>query len=131
MGGAKSEGSHILEEVVHDIGQERIEAFRRLSAEWKAQAAYLSSPTAIAALPAYMEIMNMGMAAVPLILDDLRREPDHWFVALKRITGEDPVPDEARGDLDRMAEAWLNWGLTHGIRFEPLVHTGTPASGTR
>ena len=37
-------------------------------------------------------------------------KPDHCFVALMRITGEDPVPDEAKGDLDRMAEAWLSWG---------------------
>ena len=48
-------------------------------------------------------------------MDELRREPDHWFVALKRITGADPVPAEARGDLDRMAEAWLNWSRDHGI----------------
>jgi hypothetical protein len=42
-------------------------------------------------------------------------DSDHWFVALKRIAGEDPVPPQARGDLDRMAEAWLSWGRDHGI----------------
>jgi hypothetical protein len=89
--------------------------FRRLTDEWKSQAEFLSSPTAIAALPAYQAIIAMGPAAIPLILDELRREPDHWFVALKRITGEDPVPDEARGNLDLMAQAWLRWGRSHGI----------------
>jgi hypothetical protein len=92
------------------------EVFRRLAAEWKSQAEFLASPTAIANLPAYQAILAMGSAAVPLILGELRREPDHWFVALKRITGEDPVPQEARGDLDRMADAWLDWGRAHGVQ---------------
>jgi hypothetical protein len=91
------------------------EDFRRLTAEWKGQAEFLSSPTAIAELPAYRAIIDMGSAAIPLILGELGREPDHWFVALKRITGEDPAPEDARGDLDRMAQAWLTWGRLHGI----------------
>jgi PHD/YefM family antitoxin component YafN of YafNO toxin-antitoxin module len=73
------------------------EEFGRLAAEWKSQSEFLPSPTAIAGLPAYQAIIRMGQAAVPLILGELRREPDHWFVALKRITGEDPVPKDARG----------------------------------
>jgi PHD/YefM family antitoxin component YafN of YafNO toxin-antitoxin module len=91
------------------------EEFGRLAAEWKSQSEFLASPTAIAGLPAYRAIIEMGQAAVPLILGELRREPDHWFVALKRITGEDPVPEDARGEIDRMAEAWLSWGHVHGI----------------
>lgn len=89
--------------------------FRRLATEWKSQSEFLASPSAIAGLPAYQAIIEMGQAAVPLILGELRREPDHWFVALKRITGADPVPADARGDIDRMAEAWLNWSRGHGI----------------
>jgi hypothetical protein len=93
------------------------EGFNRLAAEWKSQAEFLSSPTKIAELPAYRAIIAMGPAAVPLILNELRREPDHWFIALKRITGADPVPEDARGDIDRMGAAWLNWGQMHGVRF--------------
>ncbi len=92
------------------------ERFSDLAAEWKSQAEFLASPTKIAELPAYRAIIAMGPAAVPLILNELRREPDHWFIALKRITGEDPVPENARGDIDRMGEAWLNWGHMHGVR---------------
>lgn len=91
------------------------EDFRRLTDEWKSQSKFLSSPTAIAALPAYQAIIALGPAAIPLILEELRREPDHWFVALKRITGEDPVPEDARGNLDLMTQAWLRWGSSHGI----------------
>jgi hypothetical protein len=96
-------------------GESVCEDFRRLADEWKAQAEFLASPTAIAALPAYLAIIAMGPAAVPFILDELRREPDHWFVALKRITGEEPVPEEERGNIEAMAQTWLRWGRLHGI----------------
>ena len=99
----------------HTVSREN---FNRLAAEWKSQAEFLASPTKIAELPAYQAIIAVGPAAVPLILNELHIEPDHWFVALKRITGEDPVPEDARGDIDRMAEAWLDWGHTHGVRSE-------------
>jgi hypothetical protein len=91
-----------------------VEEFHRLATEWKSQSEFLASPTAIAELPAYQAIIKMGRAAVPLILGELRREPDHWFVALRRITGEDPVPENARGDIELMANAWLKWGRDHG-----------------
>jgi hypothetical protein len=89
--------------------------FRRLADEWKSQAEFLSSPTAVAALPAYQAIIAMGPTAIPLIPDESRREPDHWFVGLERITGEGPVPEDSRGNLDLMAQAWLRWGRSHGI----------------
>jgi hypothetical protein len=64
-------------------GADDIEKFRRLTAEWKSQAEFLASPTAIADLSAYRAIIAMGSTAVPFILGELRRDPDHWFVALK------------------------------------------------
>ncbi len=51
----------------------------------------------------------MGKAAVPLILDELRTDPRHWFPALQEITGENPVPLEDRGVVRKMAAAWLEW----------------------
>ena len=33
---------------------------------------------------------------IPLILAELKREPDHWFKSLREITGENPVPAEHR-----------------------------------
>ena len=89
--------------------------FARLSDEWKSQARFFSSPTAMADLPSYQQIIGMGQDAVPLILADLRQGPDHWFIALGRITGASPVPREAYGNMDRMTEAWLQWGREHGI----------------
>jgi hypothetical protein len=108
-----------VSEMVHEQrppdGVSGCEDFQRLADEWKSQAEFLASSTAIAALTAYQAIIAVGAAAVPLILGELRREPDHWFGALKRITGEDPVSEEARGNVNLMARAWLRWGQLHGI----------------
>lgn len=63
--------------------------------------------------PSYQRIVAMGARAVPLILSEMEREgdePDQWFWALHAITGADPVPFDARGDVVQMAEAWLEWG---------------------
>ena len=89
--------------------------FQRLAAEWKAESAVLSSPTAAAMLPSYQQIIGMGERAVPLILEELRREPDLWFWALKSITAVDPVPPELAGNIDAMARCWVEWGVAEGL----------------
>jgi len=57
----------------------------------------------------------MGPAALPLIFKELRREPDHWFWALKAITNKDPVPEDHRGRMKLMAEDWLRWAEQNGF----------------
>ena len=56
----------------------------------------------------------MGNPAVPLLLEELRREPDHWFWALEAITQENPVPEDAAGKVRLMAQAWVEWGAREG-----------------
>jgi hypothetical protein len=58
----------------------------------------------------------MGERAVPLLLGELRQEPDDWFWALHAITRASPVPEESRGNLRAMAAAWLQWGLQKGYK---------------
>src|SRR5262249_6053114 len=88
--------------------------FERLAAEWKEQSRYLSNTAQIALLRPYQRIIGMGMPAVPLILEELRREPRQWFWALEAITEENPVPPAAAGKVPQMAQAWLDWGKQHG-----------------
>ena len=66
--------------------------------------------------PAYQQIIGLGERALPLIFQELRREPDHWFWALAAITGKNPVPEEDAGDLEAMANDWLSWGDAQGYR---------------
>ncbi len=109
--------STLLMRGVERSESERIrDRFARLRAEWKEQSRFLSITAQMAMLPSYQRIIGLGPAAVPLILEELEREPDHWFLALEAITDEDPVPPESAGKVREMAAAWLAWGTLHGLR---------------
>ena len=51
------------------------------------------------------------------MLRELEGGAGHWHRALRRITGADPVTDEIRGDVNKMAEAWLRWGRAQGYEW--------------
>jgi hypothetical protein len=69
----------------------------------------------MAMLPPYQRIIGMGLPAVPLILEELRREPNQWFWALEAITEGNPVPMAVAGKVREMADAWIEWGKRHGF----------------
>jgi hypothetical protein len=54
--------------------------------------------------------VKLGRPAVPYILEELRRDPDHWFAALYLITGENPVPQNFTGTVEEAADLWVRWG---------------------
>jgi hypothetical protein len=92
--------------------------FQHLVYRWHAERGATSSITQMAMCWSYQRIIGMGRAVViPLILRDFASKPDnpdHWFWALQAFTGEDPVPEADRGDMQRMAAAWLDWGYRNG-----------------
>ncbi|HEX3151244.1 MAG TPA: hypothetical protein VHR66_24415 [Gemmataceae bacterium] len=75
----------------------------------------MSNPAQMAMLKSYQQIIGIGPPALPFILEELQREPNHWFWALKAITNEDPVPAEALGITRKMADAWIDWGRARGL----------------
>jgi hypothetical protein len=89
--------------------------FAELTATWRQDSQFWSSPDDVADHPAYRQIVALGRPALPLILQNLSEEPDHWFLALAEITGADPVPADSRGNIQAMTRAWLAWGRAHGI----------------
>ena|SRR5438105_194048 len=89
--------------------------FCRLAHEWKQQARFLSNTHKMVMLKPYQRIIGMGREAVPLILEELEREPLQWFWALESITEHNPVPPEAAGRVQLMAKAWIEWGRQQGI----------------
>lgn len=91
------------------------ERFRDLLQHWKTDVRVFSSATEMAMHPAYQQIIGLGRDAVPLLLRELEREPDHWFWALKAITGADPVEPMQKGRVKEMADAWLRWGKEQGL----------------
>ena len=91
------------------------ERFERLASVWERESAHISSPTEMALLPSYQEIIGMGRPAVPLILGRLSQGANHWFWALRSITGLNPVSEENLGRIDKMTDDWLRWGKQNGI----------------
>jgi len=90
-------------------------AFEELVLSWSAETAHLSSPIRLTEHAAYRQIIGLGPPVLPLVLHDLADHRRFWFPALAAITGESPVPDDAAGDVERMTEAWLEWGREHGL----------------
>jgi hypothetical protein len=80
------------------------ERFHELVKTWRKEAGHLSLASRMAKHPAYREIVSMGIAALPLLLEELRRE----------TTRQNPVPAESEGKVQKMAEAWIQWGVAGG-----------------
>jgi hypothetical protein len=65
--------------------------------------------------PAYQQIIGMGEAAIPLILEELYNgDCADWFWALTAISSENPITSEQAGDIKKMSEAWIEWGKLKG-----------------
>jgi len=75
---------------------------------------FLSSLTEMVMLRSYQAIIGMGPDVVPIILKELKHDPDYLFWALEAITGDNPVLPEDEGNLDRMTDAWIKWGQENG-----------------
>jgi len=89
--------------------------FSRLSAQWKNETAHYSMKWQIALHPAYLGIIGMGQDAIAFIMADLEQEPaDLWSWALEAISGENPIPQEDRGDLVAEGQHWLRWAKNRG-----------------
>ena len=88
--------------------------FQMLAKQWRDETRHLPLMSDVVLNAAYQQIVGMGTPAIPLILQELRNQPDHWFWALRSITGENPVSPADRGHVSKMAAAWLKWGREHG-----------------
>ena len=102
---------HNLEDVTPDVQDSGVEnQFNQLVHEWKSGRPRGVDVAQMVRHPAYERIIGMGEPAIPLILKELDREVDHWFHALRELTGASPVSEESKGNLSKMTQAWLSWG---------------------
>ncbi|MFY9223085.1 MAG: hypothetical protein WAQ98_10465 [Blastocatellia bacterium] len=105
----------VLQVVDNSALQQPVEQrFRQLVEAWQVDCPPSSRVADIVTHPAYQQIIGLGPAAIPLLLRELETNLDHWFWALTAITGANPVPEESKGNLKKMAQAWLEWGNKYG-----------------
>lgn len=81
--------------------------FERDAAVWEAETACMSSVTDMVLNQAYQRIVGLGPAAVPLIINRLRRAPHHFFWALVAIVGEDKAAGATT--MPEAAQRWIDW----------------------
>jgi len=105
----------VTEGVYGPEGDVLAKRFQHHAEAWRKECAHLSSVREMALHESYQQIVGMGPGALSYILAELKRRPDHWFWALRAITGEDPVQPEHKGDLAQMAQDWLGWAERRGI----------------
>jgi hypothetical protein len=83
--------------------------FRVNYLRWLDDSEFDSLPGAMREHESYQAIVDRGERVLPLIAAELRREPSFIFLALEDITGENPVPEVALGNLQATTDAWLAW----------------------
>ena len=89
--------------------------FDQYADEWRAQTVHLSVLSQRVMHPSYQRIIGLGQEALPLIMERLLNQPDHWFWALRSISGEDPASPEEVGRFGAMRDAWIDWGRDRGL----------------
>lgn len=104
---------HIVEPLMPDEKEELGRRFAELAEVWRRETMAMSSATQMTSHPAYREIVGLGFHAVPLMLAELTKAPEHWFAALRELTYEDPVPQKDAGRMHLMSKHWIGWGKSH------------------
>ena len=88
--------------------------FQSLAQDWKRETRFASLTNQMFLIPSYQRIIGLGPGAIPLILRELQKEPNHWFWALAALTGENPVDRASAGNVQEMTHEWLEWGRGRG-----------------
>ena len=85
------------------------EKFYSLATQWKRETGRFSVIARRYENPAYKAILDMRELAIPLILNELKRNPDRWFSALEKLTGENPAKDAV--NFYEAVDRWVAWGI--------------------
>ena len=88
--------------------------FNRLASKIMEDTKYSSRAQDIVDHPDHQKILEGGELAIKYILQDIQKEPAHWFMTLYLLTGEIVIKEEHRGIVPKMTEDWVNWGKENG-----------------
>ena len=102
------------EDVVARNIESKSKVFKKLAESWHKDTGHYSFSYLITSHEAYLKIIAMGAVAIPFILQDLQECGGNWYVALRILSGQDPVPLKSKGDVPLMKESWFRWGRDNG-----------------
>jgi len=93
--------------------------FHEQADKWSKETQHLSSPSQIMMHPSYQAMLGMAQEnpsqMITLMLRDLIDNRRPWFWALSYLTKENPIRQSDAGKLDKMIQAWAEWGKRRGI----------------
>lgn len=90
-----------------------VQEFEKLVDRWERETATCSSLHEMILHDAYQQIIGLGPNVVPLILERMRAEPNHWFWALQALTRASPA--DGSETVSEATDAWLTWGRSEGL----------------
>jgi hypothetical protein len=99
-----------VEVTIREISNTEIE-FNNYYRKWREETAFQST-SEMFQNGNYQNIIKLGKRVIPYIIDKLKKNPDHLFTALTKITGINPVKPENRGKIKAMAKDWIIWWET-------------------
>ena len=88
---------------------QKFREFLELRDRWKEETLFVSSGTIMISNSAYKSIIHMGSLTIPWIFREMKKNDDHWFFALEKITGNNPIKPEHIGIIEKMKEDWFDW----------------------
>jgi len=91
------------------LENQKFKEFVVLRDRWKEETLFVSSGTLLISNSAYKSIIHMGRLTIPWIFREMKKNDDHWFYALEKITGTNPIKPENVGIIEKMKEDWFNW----------------------
>ena len=94
----------------HEIAQR----FHDVSTRWS-EAIHYRSNTRSRKHPVYQELISLGNRVIPLILEELKREPSvSWFTVPLRSPRRIRYRPPRRVGWTEWRRAWLDWGRQRG-----------------
>lgn len=106
-------GNSVL--ISNRIERKEYRKFLSLTKKWKSETLFISSGSAIISNSAYNDIIDLGTIAIPWIIRDLRRYNGHWFYALEKLTGQNPIKKENVGKMEEMRNDWILWASNNNF----------------
>lgn len=93
--------------------------FKELAQRWDEETLDLSSLKEILSHEDYLAIIALGPPVLPFLFAELAQRPNFWFTAISSILRAnneyvEVVDEAAYGNLQKMTDAWLEWGKEQG-----------------
>ena len=91
-----------------------VKSFYAVLDRWERETSSFSDPDKIRAHPSYAALVTHVNLAFPLIMSELHRRPSFLVWVLVDAFSDRMDAPKMNGNLRKITDAWLSWGVNHG-----------------